>query len=158
MHNKKRYYIKSRKFTFWTWCDDEFHSQQKVSESWCSAFVIFFLVLFWVWLIMTPFLCKLQAQKLQCLEALPSYHQFFTELLLDCNLSYSYQLIESPNIFHRTSAKKENGGCGIWGQIRPNVVKKQRNWHYISMAFQIIWIWNWKQIMFDKNLVINTWI
>lgn len=76
LHNKK-----IKKIHILNMMHDEFHSQQKVSESWCSAFVIF-LVSFWVWLIVTPFLCKLQAQKLQCLEALPIYHQFFTELLL----------------------------------------------------------------------------
>ena len=79
------------------------------------------------------FFCKV-GPKSKLLEILPHFFFFRTTGLQHKLLI----LIESPNIFHWKSAKKESG-CSLFGakfgQIRYNVVKKQRNWHFNRVFF-----------------------
>ena len=82
---------------------------------------------------MAPF-CTNWSQKtiLRGYSQLPTFFQNY------CIVTLNLLNIESPNIFHWKSTKKVNW---VWssgqnlGQIRSNVVKKQRNWYFNGFFF-----------------------
>ena len=100
----------------------------------------------WVWPIW-PLFCANWTQKKQFFRG---FTIFFPRTI---GLQHKLLiLIESTYIFHSKSQKK---GKWVWflvqnnGQIRPNVMKKQRNWHFNRVFFHIfheLYIWKQKVV------------